>query len=126
MTTTRRETLRLLVADDNDDMRLLVRATLAIDGRLCVVAEAEDGLTALHAFREEQPDACVLDYRMPGLTGLEVARQILVERPETLVLIFAAYVPADVLHEAAALGIHHLRKDLFSDLTGTLLEMAAQ
>lgn len=124
MATTKQGTIRLLVADDDSDMRLLVRTALAIDGRFRVVAEAEDGLLALDAFRADQPDACILDYRMPGLTGFEVGRQILSERPETGVLLFAAYVPAEVLGEAAALGIRHLRKDLFQDLADILLDMA--
>ena len=63
---TLQDTVRVMIADDNFDMRLLVRATLGSDARVDVVAEAEDGTTAVEAFRESRPDVCVLDYRMPG------------------------------------------------------------
>jgi DNA-binding response OmpR family regulator len=62
---------RVLVADDEDDIRGLVR--LAVRRAGCtVVAEVADGEHALAAARAERPDLAVLDVSMPGATGLEV------------------------------------------------------
>lgn len=121
---TLQDTVRVMIADDNFDMRLLVRATLGGDARLDVVAEAEDGAAALDAFRVTRPDVCVLDYRMPGMTGLEAATQILTEDPDTKVLLFSAYLTPDITEVADRLGIRCLRKDLFMDLPTAVMDLA--
>jgi len=121
---TLQDTVRVMIADDNFDMRLLVRATLGGDARVDVVAEAEDGEAAVEAFRTSEPDVCVLDYRMPGLTGLEAGARILAERPETKVLLFSAYLTAEITEEADRLGMRYLRKDLFMDLPAAVVELA--
>jgi DNA-binding NarL/FixJ family response regulator len=121
---TLQDTVRVLIADDNFDMRLLVRATLGGDARVDVVAEAEDGDAAVAEFRRSQPDVCVLDYRMPGLTGLEAGRQILDENPDTKVLLFSAYLTPEITDAADRLGMRCLRKDLFMDLPNAVVELA--
>jgi DNA-binding NarL/FixJ family response regulator len=47
----------------------------------------------------------VLDNRMPGMTGLETARQILADDPEQSIILFSAYLDAQTVSEAAALGV---------------------
>lgn len=121
---TLQDTVRVMVADDNFDMRLLVRATLGGDARLDVVAEAEDGTAALEAFRSTRPDVCVLDYRMPGLTGLEAGTRILEEDPDARLLLFSAYLTPEITDAADVLGMRCLRKDLFMDLPTVVVELA--
>ena len=62
---------RILVADDDDDIRALVAFTLRRRGYS--VFEASAGDTALELARVERPDLVVLDIGMPGLNGIEVA-----------------------------------------------------
>jgi DNA-binding response OmpR family regulator len=63
--------VRVLVADDEDDIRALV--ALAVRKAGCtVVASVADGGAALDSARTELPDLAVLDVSMPGATGLEV------------------------------------------------------
>lgn len=121
---TLQDTVRVMIADDNFDMRLLVRATLGGDARLDVVAEAEDGTEAVDAFRSTRPDVCVLDYRMPGLTGLEAGTKILEEDPEAKVLLFSAYLTPEITETADGLGMRCLRKDLFMELPAVVVELA--
>lgn len=64
----------LLFADDNEDMRLMVRDLLQSIGH--EVALAPDGLTALAAVQAREPDLLILDLNMPGMTGFEVCRAI--------------------------------------------------
>jgi DNA-binding response OmpR family regulator len=67
--------VRVLVADDEDDIRALVG--LAVGKAGCtVVASVADGGAALVAARAEVPDLAVLDVSMPGATGLEVCAQL--------------------------------------------------
>src|SRR5688500_16955746 len=70
---TRRPTA--LIAEDELPQRQELRALLGeLWPELDVVAECEDGLGALQALEEHRPDVAFLDIRMPGVSGLEVAR----------------------------------------------------
>lgn len=64
----------VLCVDDNEDMRLMVREVLASAGH--EVSLAPDGLSALAAIEEREPDLLVLDLVMPGMSGIDVARAI--------------------------------------------------
>jgi DNA-binding response OmpR family regulator len=65
---------RILLADDEENLRLLVR--MAIEDAGHQIVEAGDGEHALALAREHRPDLIVLDWMMPGLTGLEVTRSV--------------------------------------------------
>ena len=65
-----------LIAEDEEPQRTELRGMLAtLWPELIVVAECEDGISALDAWTSKKPDVAFLDIRMPGLGGLEVARQ---------------------------------------------------
>ena len=64
----------VLVADDDEDILLLVSARLRRDG--FEIVQARDGEQALALLREQRPDLAVLDVGMPGLDGLEVLQAI--------------------------------------------------
>jgi DNA-binding response OmpR family regulator len=68
----------VVIADDDGDIRALVRISAAKAG-LDVVAEVEDGESALAAIRQSVPDIAILDVSMPGLSGLEVCRLVRAE-----------------------------------------------
>ncbi len=70
-------TVRAVLADDERLMREQLRARLAeVWPELEIVAEAKNGLEAVALTQEHKPDICLLDIRMPGLTGVEAAKQI--------------------------------------------------
>src|SRR5438067_13228847 len=80
--------VRVLIVDDEDDMRALLRATLELaDARLSVAAEAVDGEDAVAKWREARPDVVVIDQRMPHTSGLEAAKRILDEDPDQAVVV---------------------------------------
>jgi two-component system phosphate regulon response regulator PhoB len=64
----------ILLADDEANLRILVRTTLE-DPDYCVL-EAADGTSALVLARQQHPDLLVLDWMMPGINGIEVARTL--------------------------------------------------
>jgi DNA-binding response OmpR family regulator len=67
----------ILVADDDEDFLNLVTVRLEQDGHR--VERASDGSEALRMAREADPDLCVLDVMMPGLTGFDVLRELRAE-----------------------------------------------
>lgn len=119
------DSVRVLIADDNDDIRLLTRALLGVDGRAVVVAEAEDGTAAVEEFRRTRPDVCVLDHQMPGLNGLDAAAEILSERPGVPVVLFSSFLSAEITAAAGSLGITCLRKDLFDGLADLIVDLTS-
>jgi DNA-binding response OmpR family regulator len=95
---------RVLVADDEDDIRALVG--LAVRRAGCTVAtEVADGTQALIAARTDPPDLAVLDVSMPGATGLEVCTALRAD-PATagvpVLLLSAGATPDDVARGLAA------------------------
>jgi DNA-binding LytR/AlgR family response regulator len=81
-----------VIAEDEALLRVeLSRLLAAAWPDLQIVAECEDGGTALEAIAEQQPDVAFLDIRMPGLTGLEVAAAAAEASPNTQVVFVTAY-----------------------------------
>lgn len=65
---------KVLIADDEPSLRLLVHATLESDDY--EILEAKDGLEALEVAQREMPELVILDVQMPGLDGFEVCRRL--------------------------------------------------
>ena len=68
--------IKILLADDHQIVRKGLRALLAAEPDMDVVGEVSDGLSVMDAIEKLMPDVLVLDLMMPGLNGLEVARQV--------------------------------------------------
>src|SRR5919112_4068649 len=114
---------RILLADDHDVLRTGLRALIETRPRWKVVAKARDGLEALKAAETTKPDIVVLDYAMPVMNGLEVARQLRARPPRPEILIFTMHDDDAILREAVLAGVRgHLLK---SDAQGHLLEALA-
>ncbi|MEV5440503.1 response regulator [Streptomyces sp. NPDC052682] len=87
----------VLVADDDTDIRELVAFKLTQDGH--EVTAVEDGLQALQTIQDHKVDLALLDIRMPGMSGLEVCRQLRAAAPTAvlpIVLITARSQEDDV------------------------------
>jgi len=95
------ERIRVLVADDEVLIRGAVEALLALEEDLEVLPGISDGIAAVAAAQEHRPDVCLLDLEMPGLDGVEAARQILRSVP-TKVVIFTRHARPGVLRRALA------------------------
>ena len=116
-----------LIVDDEDDMRILVRTTIEIANQgLQVSGEATNGTEALQAWRESRPDCIVIDQRMPGLTGIEVCREILAEDPTQRIVLFTAFADTELRRTAKEIGVRAvLPKDQVHRLPETLWGLAA-
>ena len=83
-------TIRVLVADDHDLVRVGLAMILDAQPDIEVVAQAEDGLQAVELARRLRPDVCLFDVRMPELDGIEATRRLAgpdVESPIPVVVI---------------------------------------
>lgn len=104
---------RVVVADDFEDMRQLVRLTLERSGRFEIVGEAVDGAEAIERAGELQPDILLLDLSMPVLSGLEALPQIRAAAPDTKVVVLSGLDRSRMESAAMAGGaVGYLEKGL--------------
>lgn len=106
-------TLRILVADDHLVYRMGIRSLVSNEPGMKVVGEASDGATAIGLYRELQPDAMLLDLRMPNKGGIDVVQTIRKEFPDARILIVTSYQTEEEIFQvlrAGALG--YILKDM--------------
>ncbi|WP_432162085.1 response regulator [Streptomyces tendae] len=96
--------IRVLIADDEPMIRAGVRAVLATDPDIDVVAEAADGHDAVELVRRHRPAVAVLDIRMPGVNGIDAAAQIRATVPDTSVIMLTTFGEDDYILEALGGG----------------------
>jgi YesN/AraC family two-component response regulator len=115
-----------LIVDDESDVRALVRLTVEMaNNGLEVTGEAADGAEALERWRAERPVVVILDHRMPGMSGLEVAELMLAENPDQKIILFSAFLDAETAAEAQRVGVVRcLEKTAIAQLPGTLWSLA--
>ena len=98
--------IRLFLADDHPIVLDGLTRVLASNTRYTVVGTATNGDDALTAIRAKTPDVAILDIRMPGKTGLEVAAAVLNEALATRVVLLTADITDDDTLAAVRLGVH--------------------
>ena len=102
----------VLIVDDESDMRALVRTWLELEGGYEVVAEAVDGQEALVAYDRlnapPTPDVVILDSRMPGLSGIDVAEEMLRRVPRQRIVLFTAFADDALVRRAADIGVRRV------------------
>lgn len=102
--------ITVLVADDEPDVRLLLRLQLQGLPGVEVVGEAGDGLQVLELCRELRPDAVIMDLLMPKMMGIEAIEKLQQELPGTGVVAYTATAGDFVRHEMERLGVALLLK----------------
>lgn len=99
--------VRILIVDDNPAVRRYLRAILEQQESWQVCGEARTGAEALHQVLDAPPDLIVLDYQMPDLNGVDIARQISEMFPKIPILMVTLHLSrqlADAAREAGVRG----------------------
>jgi len=97
--------VRILVADDNAAVRHYLRGLLELQDSWRVCGEVGTGGEALERVKENPPDMILLDFQMPDLNGIDVARQISRQFPEIPILMVTIHLSPQLAEEARKVGI---------------------
>jgi DNA-binding NarL/FixJ family response regulator len=111
--------IRIIIADDHEIMREGLRAMIEKQPDMEIIAEAENGRTAVKLAREHKPDVFIMDVSMPDLNGIEATRQIIAEVPKVKVLALSMHSDSQFVSEMLTAGVSgYLLKDCaFEELT---------
>ncbi|MBK8479120.1 MAG: response regulator transcription factor [Opitutaceae bacterium] len=102
--TAKRAKIRILLVDDHIVMRMGLATAAGGEPDMKVVAEAEDGLEAIEAYRTHRPDVVVLDLRMPKRNGIETIQLLRDEFGPVRILVFSNYAGGDEVFQAFKAG----------------------
>lgn len=100
------EDTRVLLVDDHPVVRQGLRSLLSQYRDIRVIGEAEDGLIALELAAQLQPDVILLDIRLAGSSGLNLAHQLRRSRSDSRIIILTSYDDEGYLLQAAQAGVY--------------------
>jgi DNA-binding NarL/FixJ family response regulator len=106
------EPIRVVLVEDNDVFREALELLLGLRSEISVVSSVADGADAAQLVGDVRPDVVLMDYRLPGLDGVQATRAVLEACPETAVVCLTASAnmrERDALLEAGAVAC--LQKD---------------
>ena len=118
--------IRVVIVEDNDVFRETLQLLLSLRSELDVVATAADGETAVAVCREHAPDVVLMDYRLPGLDGVQATAAVREASPRTAVVCLSASAAPreiDAFYEAGAVAC--LSKDQELDEIVATIQRAA-
>ena len=101
------EPIRLLLVEDNEVFREALELLLALRSDIVVVASVSDGTAAVDAALEHKPDVVLMDYRLPGIDGVQATRAVREAAPEVAVVCLTASAnlrEVDALYEAGVVA----------------------
>lgn len=116
----------VVIVDDYEPFRHLIRMTLAQRTDFQIVGEASDGAEALEKAQELQPDLILMDLRLPKLNGMEATKRLRTLVPDAKILFISQESSSDVVRESLRSGaagyVHkpHVHGDLLPAIEGVL------
>jgi DNA-binding NarL/FixJ family response regulator len=119
--------LQILLADDHGIVRSGLRMLIERQEGMRVVAEAEDGVDAVERTLKERPDVAILDVSMPRMTGIQAAREIKAQAPDTTVLLLSMHDDERYFFDALKAGAsgYVLKRQADDELIAAVRSVAA-
>jgi DNA-binding NarL/FixJ family response regulator len=113
---TKQKVIRVLVADDHTIVRQGLVALINRKRGMKVIAEADNGASAVRQFSLHRPDVSLIDLRMPGMDGVEVIRLICQQHPKANVIVLTTFDDDEDIYRALGNGAKaYLLKDISRD-----------
>ena len=119
--------ISILIADDHPVFRRGLRMIIQSDQQLKIIAEADDGKTALELINQSTPDVAVLDVNMPEMTGFEVVRELRKTKLATEIIFLTMHKDEAMFNTSMDLGVkgYLLKESAVEDITEGIKAVAA-
>jgi len=119
--------IRVLLVEDHDVFRQALELLLGMQDNIEVVGTVSEGSAAVEACQTLHPDVCVMDFRLPGLDGVDATAAVLATCPKVAVVgLTASASPREVEAFTAAGAVAILRKDQeLDEIVATIVKAAA-
>jgi DNA-binding NarL/FixJ family response regulator len=101
------EPIRLVLVEDNQVFREALELLLGLRSDIVVVASVSEGSAAVEVVREHKPDVVLMDYRLPGIDGVQATKAVREAAPDVAVVVLTAsanFREVDALFEAGAVA----------------------
>ena len=119
--------IRVLLVEDNDVFRQALILLLELQDGIEVAGAVSEGSSAVAAYREHTPDVVVMDFRLPGMDGVEATLALVEEYPEVAVVCLTASASPRELDALKAAGaVDCLRKDEELDVIVSAIRNAGE
>jgi DNA-binding NarL/FixJ family response regulator len=111
--------ITILCVDDHPLVRKGVASILATEPDLLLLGEAENSSEAIRLFRLHQPDVTLMDLRLPGVSGIEITREIRREFPDAKIIALTSYDGDQDIYRALEAGVrgYLLKEMVHSEVT---------
>ena len=96
--------IRVMLVDDHEVVRLGLVAALETEDDISIVAQAEDGESAVQIATTMQPDVILMDILLPGIDGIEACRQVKEASPQTSVVMLTSHTKQEAVLSAIMAG----------------------
>ncbi len=97
--------IRLLLVDDHFIVRIGLMGAIQAEADMIVAAECGSGEQAIELFRQHVPDVTVMDWRLPGISGMQTTEAIREEFPQARVLLLSVYEGEEDVFRAVQVGV---------------------
>ncbi|HME76438.1 MAG TPA: response regulator transcription factor [Mycobacterium sp.] len=120
------EKVHVVVADDHPMFRDGVVRALTASGSVEVVGEAEDGAAAFQLIKTHRPEVALIDHRMPGMDGAQIAAAVQRDELPTRVLLLSAHDESAIVYQALQQGAAGFlpKESTRSEIVNAVLECA--
>ncbi len=119
------EKIKVVIVDDTEETRSNVKTLLSFEKRIEIIGEAENGEEAVFIAKESRPDVVLMDINMPVMDGIKATEEIMMNVPETAVIIMSVQGETEYLRKAMSAGARDFLNKPFSsdDLINTILKV---
>ena len=96
--------MKIILADDDKIVETALKTIIQAGGEIEIIAACDNGQDAVNLYKEHRPDVALLDIRMPKMTGIEAAKEILSMDAEAKVLFLTTFDDSEYITTAISIG----------------------
>ncbi len=109
--------IKVCLIDDDELVREGLKLTLSLDKRIHIHEEYNSGYNLLKNLNSKfNSDVCLIDISLPDISGLDLAKKIIAQKPYIHIIFISAYLSSDISDEAKKLGADFAEKGIKGDI----------